>query len=286
MVTREGSVTVLGATGTVGTALLTALADRGVRPRAVVRPGSVRGLAGADTVEGDLTRPESLPLAGTRSLFLLTPLHPAQDVLQRGIVDAARKAGVEHVVKLSALRAGPNAGCAIHRQHGLAEVALAESGLRHTIVRPNGFMQNMRQWLPGITGRGVIALPVGDARVSWVDARDVAAVAAAALTEPGRDGAVLEVTGPRALDYPTVAGYFSRELGTEVRFVDVSPDAAFDAMTAAGMPPWAVQARLELYATYRAGEAERVTDTVSEVTGRPARPLDGVIADLVSRTPA
>ncbi|MFD0207293.1 MULTISPECIES: NAD(P)H-binding protein [Saccharothrix] len=283
-----GPTVVLGGTGTIGSALLVELAARGVRPSAVVRPGS----AGpphdlADVVEGDLTRPEGLlpAFSGARSLFLLTPLHPDQDSLQRGIIDVAKQAGVERVVKVSALGADPSARCGLHRQHGVAEAALAESGLRHTVVRPNGFMQNMRQWLPGITARGVIALPVGDAKVSWVDAHDVAAVAAVALTDPALDGSVLEVTGPQALDYPTVAGHFARGLGKEVRFVDVSPEAAFDVMTGAGMPPWAAEARLELYATYRAGEAAPVTTTVHDVLGRPARSLTGVIGEILRRTP-
>ncbi|RKT55711.1 NAD(P)H-binding protein [Saccharothrix australiensis] len=288
MADRIGPVAVLGATGAVGSALLVDLAARGVRPLAVVRPGSggpSRDVA--DVVEGDLTRPESLlpALTGARTLLLLTPLHPAQDSLQRAIVEVAKEAGVERVVKVSALGADPAARCSIHRQHGLVEEALAESGLRHTLVRPNGFAQNLRQWLPGITARGAIALPVGDAEVSWVDVRDVAAVAAVALTDPALDGAVLEVTGPRALDYPTVAGYFSRELGREVRFVDVSPEAAFDAMTGAGMPPWAAEARLGLYATYRAGEAALVTTTVEDVVGRPARALTSVVGELLGRTP-
>lgn len=288
MTADVGPIVVLGGTGTVGSALLVELAARGVRPSAVVRPGSGSPSPDvADVVEGDLTRPESLlpAFGGARSLFLLTPLHPAQDSLQRAIIDVAKRAGVERVVKVSALGADPAARCGVHRQHGLAEAALAESGLRHTVVRPNGFMQNMRQWLPGITARGVIAFPVGDAEVSWVDAHDVAAVAAAALTDPALDGAVLEVTGPQALDYPTVAGYLARWLGKEVRFVDVSPEAAFDVMTGAGMPPWAVEARLELYATYRAGEAALVTTVVHDVLGRPPRSLTGVIGELLRRTP-
>ncbi|WP_158845621.1 NmrA family NAD(P)-binding protein [Saccharothrix deserti] len=275
-------ITLLGSTGTIGRALLTELVGRGVRVRALVRPGSVLPAGVAEPVEGDLTRPGTLTtaLAGTGSLFLLTPLHPAQDMLQQGIVDAARRAGVRHVVKVSALGADPTSACRVHRQHGIAEQAVAESGIRYTMLRPNAFMQNARQWLPSIAARGELVLPVGDAKVSMVDARDVAAVAAVALTTPPRTDAVLELTGPQALDYPTAADLVGKALGLDVRHVDVDPDTAKAALTAAGMPPWAVEARLELYATYRAGLAATVTDTVERWTGRPARRFADYVGDL------
>jgi uncharacterized protein YbjT (DUF2867 family) len=283
---RDAQIVITGATGTVGRALLADLAHRGYRPKALVRPGS--GAVAepfADVVAVDLTQPDTVrdALAGARQLFLLTPLHPRQDRLQRGVIDAARSAGVAHVVKLSALGADPVARTLIQRQHGRADAALIESGMEYTLLRPNAFMQNAMQWLATIEKLDAIVMPAGDARVSMIDARDVAAVAAKALTEPGLERAVLDLTGPEALSYAELAGCLSDVCGRPIRHLDLEPTEAASAMRAAGMPDWAVQARLELYATYRAGEAEPVTTTVSDLIGRPARRFVSFAAELCAR---
>lgn len=268
-------IALTGATGTVGRAVIAELAARGVRPLAIVRAAeSAAALAGAaDTVLADLDRPERLEhdLAGTRRLFMLTPLHPRQDALQRRIVDAAGRAGVAHVVKLSALGADPDARVAIHRQHGRGDAHLIASGMGYTCLRPNAFMQNAVQWQGSIARTGAITLPAGDARVSMIDVRDIAAVAARVLTAPELSNQVHELTGPEALSYAEVADCLSHAAGRTIRHRDVAPDEARRAMLSAGMPAWAVDARLELYATYRAGAAQRTTTTVAELTGRPPR---------------
>jgi len=270
-------IAVTGATGTVGSALVNELLERGVRPRAIVRPGrdaTGAGLSEAERVEVDLERPETLrgALAGVRRLFLLTPLHPRQDALQRSIVAAAAEAAIEHVVKISALGADPRASARIQRQHGCAEADLVESGMAYTLLRCNAFMQNALQWRAMIVEHGAITMPVGAARVSMIDARDVAAVGAEALTTDGMLNRAYDLTGPEALSYADAAACLSAATGRSIRHVDVDTATAAHAMRAAGMPAWAVDARLELYATYRAGEASRVTSAVHDLTrSRPRR---------------
>jgi uncharacterized protein YbjT (DUF2867 family) len=279
-------IVITGATGTIGRALLAELAARGCRPKALVRPGSGASAAPfAEVVAADLERPDTVrsALAGASQLFLLTPFHPHQDDLQRGIVDAARQAGVEHIVKLSALGADPGARTMIHRQHGRAEQAIAESGMAYTLLRPNAFMQNAMQWLATIEKLDAIVVPAASARVSMIDARDVAAVAARALTEPRLRNSAYDLTGPEALGYADVAGYLSSVCGRTIRHLDLAPADAAKAMRAAGMPDWAVRARLELYSTYRAGEAERVSSAVPRLTGRPARRFGDFAEELADR---
>jgi uncharacterized protein YbjT (DUF2867 family) len=283
---RDAQIVLTGATGTIGRALLANLAHRGYRPKALVRLGSSAAIEPfADVVPVDLEQPETLrdALTGARELFLLTPLHPRQDELQCGVIDAALDAGVTHVVKLSALGADPTAGTLIQRQHGRAEAALAESGMEYTLLRPNAFMQNAIQWLATIEKLNAVVVPAGDARVSMIDARDVAAVAAKALTEPGLEHAVLDLTGPEALSYAEAAACLTHLCGRPIRHLNLAPEDAASAMRMAGMPDWAVRARLELYATYRAGEAERVTTTVSDLIGRPARRFISFAAELCAR---
>ena len=281
-----GDIALTGATGTVGRAVIGELAARGVRPRAIVRGTPGATLAGsADIAVADLEHSEHLEqrLVGTRRLLVITPLHPQQGALQRRIIDAAGRAGVAHVVKLSALGADPAARTEIHRQHGLGDAHLIRSGMGYTCLRPNAFMQNAVQWQASIARTDAIALPVGDARVSMIDARDIAAVAAQVLTAPELDNGVHDLTGPEALTYAEVAEHLSRAVGRTIGHRDVRPDEARCAMLSAGMPPWAADARLELYATYRAGAAALTTTTVAELTGRPPRRFADFAAELGRR---
>lgn len=280
-------VAVTGATGTVGRPLVRDLVARGHRPRVILRPGSPEPPPpGTEAVHVDLADSTALAthLAGVERLFLLTPLVPRQDLLQIGMVEAARRAGVQHVVKISALNASPDAPTMIQRQHGVIEEALRASEMTSTSLRPNAFMQNARQWRAEVAARGVVVMPCGDARVSVVDARDVAA-AAAMLTTPEPGDAVHELTGPEALTYTEMARKLSAALGRPVRHLDPSPEDSERAMLAGGAPSWIVRARLELYGTYRRGEAARVTTAVRNLTGREPRHFDtfaGEIARLMT----
>lgn len=287
---RAGTVAVTGATGVVGRRVLTELCALGVRPRALLRPGRALPVELSPSVRPvptDLTDTGSVrtALAGVRTLFLLTPLHPEQDALQLGVLDAALAAGVEHVVKLSALGADPAASAMVLRQHGRVEAELVRRGIRHTVLRPNAFMQNATRWLEGAGRFGLLPMPVGAARVSMVDAADIAAVAARAIVTPAHRDVAHDLTGPAALSYAEVAGILAGVLGRPVRYADVSEEEAAAAMRVGGTPEWAVRARLELYRTYRAGEAAVVTTAVADVTGRPPRPFREVAAELVGGGP-
>ncbi|MGN9908985.1 SDR family oxidoreductase [Phytohabitans sp. LJ34] len=282
-------IALTGATGTVGQALVKELAAAGLRPRLLVRGRSVRlgAVAGlGDPVPIDLSRPQTMPtaLAGVRRLFLLTPFSPQQDEWQVSLVEAAARAGVTHVVKLSSLGADESADALVQRQHGRGDRALADSGLRHVVLRPNAFAQNAAQWLGTVAERDAIVMPTGDARVSMIDARDIAAVAARLLIWPPKDQAArFDLTGPHALSYAEMAEHLSKVAGRTIRHLDVRPEEAERAMLAAGQPEWAVRARLELYGTYRAGQAEVVTTAVRDLTGRPPRTFDVVAEELADR---
>ncbi|GLW93369.1 SDR family oxidoreductase [Actinokineospora globicatena] len=279
------TIAVTGATGTVGVRLVARLTGRGHRVRALVRPGGRRPAGDlVEAVPADLERPETLreALSGITDLFLLTPLHPDQGSLHRGLVDVAKRAGVEHVVRLSAFGADPASPVLIHRQHGEGDQAVIESGLRYTLLRPNAFMQNAVQWAHTIKARDTIVLPVGPAKVSMIDAGDIAEVAAVALTESGTDYRSLDLTGPRAISYATAAAIVSTVVGRHITHVEIAPDEAGRVMAANGVPEWAITARLGLYETLRAGEAEHVTTTVADWTGRQPRDFAEVAPDLAA----
>jgi uncharacterized protein YbjT (DUF2867 family) len=186
------------------------------------------------------------------------------------------------VVKFSALGAG-GADSAILRQHGETDQLLADSGLPFTILRPNSFHQNLL-WSAGtIRDHGAFYLPMRDGRLSLVDVRDIAAVAAVVLTAEGHRGKTYEITGPKSLSYHDVAAILSRVLAKSVRYVDVPPAAARDSMLKAGMPAWNADALIELYGVFATGEYGSTTDVVQMLTGRPPISFEQFARDTADR---
>jgi uncharacterized protein YbjT (DUF2867 family) len=151
-------------------------------------------------------------------------------------------------------------------------------------VRPNLFLQNVPEnTIPSIDGDGNFYANAGDARISMVDTRDVAAVAASVLTEPGHVGKAYDVTGPEALSYGDVASKLTDSLGRKVSFVNAPDDAVHDALRGFGLGEWMAGALVDLYRDYRRsgtdGYAARVIDAVERLTGKAARTLDQLLAE-------
>ena len=153
------------------------------------------------------------------------------------------------------------------------------------IVRPNLFLQNIPEsTVPSIDALGTFYVNAGQARISMVDTRDVAAVAAAVLTEPGHAGVHYDITGPEALSYTDVAAKLTGATGRPVTYVDVPDEAVRQALLGAGLNQWFASALVGLYQDYRRsgtdGYAAQVTSTVLRVTGRPARSLDDLLGEI------
>jgi uncharacterized protein YbjT (DUF2867 family) len=263
-----------GGTGTAGSEISKTLARMGVRHRSLVRDcAKAAASAGeyVDLVEGDLSRPDTLTAAlqGVEKALLLTAASPEALQQERHFIRAAKVAGVSYVVKFSAYGASLKAPHFFGRQHGQAERALEDSGLAFTMLRPNGFFQNFLGNAASIRTRDAFHAPAGDMKYSAVDVRDIAAVAARVLTEPGHQWQRYTITGPEALSHADIAARFSQVLGRTIRYVDVPEDAASDWMLAAGVPAWTVDKLMDLYRYYRSGAAAEVTDQVERV-GRKA----------------
>lgn len=266
-------ILVTGATGTNGSELIRQLTAANVPVRALVRDlAKAQKIAGSgvELVEGDFDRPQTLDaaLAGVEKAFLLPPFVADAVELQRNFIAAAQRAGVRHVVKLSVMGADIDSPIVLGRWHGEAERILRNSGLQWTLLRPNGFMQNLLAFAPGIAADGNFYQPAEQARISFVDVRDIATVAAKSLSEEGHEGKTHKLTGPAAVSFSEVAKALSQATGKTVTYVPVTPERFRVSM--AGNPSWMVDSLDELYGIYRAGYAESVTDTVERVTGRPA----------------
>jgi uncharacterized protein YbjT (DUF2867 family) len=144
-------------------------------------------------------------------------------------------------------------------------------------------MQNLERFVPVIESSGVLPNPAGQARIACVDARDVAAVASAALTGEGHVGRRYSVTGPEALTHAEMAGHIGAASGRDVRCADVSPEAQREALLAGGMPEWHADVIAEFSSFFREGGAAAVSDVVETVTGRPARRFDSFAREAFSR---
>jgi uncharacterized protein YbjT (DUF2867 family) len=272
-----------GSTGSVGLALAQLLSQRGIAYRAMVRDvakASSLDLAGVEWVQGDFHDPASLrpALEGIDRVFLLAPPVEHIDQIEATFIDIAATCGVRHIVNLSAVGAGIGVPHRFGQWHGLTEKYLHESTLDFTILRPNFFMQNLLT-MTAMIQQGTLYVPAGEGKAPFVDARDIAAVAASCLTETGHEGKIYEVTGPVAIGYADIAATLSKVLGRTINYVDVPIAAAQASMLETGMPAWLVDALNELNTGLKENRFGLVTDVVSEVGHKTPIGLESFVRD-------
>lgn len=279
-------ILVTGATGTIGSEVVKQLVRRKVTVRAAVRDktkASTRFDPAVELVEFDFDNggTSSRALDGVTRLFVLPPLMPNQTEVVNRLVDAAKNSGAKHIVKLSAIGVETGLAFKVGDSHAASDRHIRESGIAYTILRPNSFMQNFINYFP--PRNGVIYLPWGNGKASFIDTRDIAAVAAEALTGNGHDGKIHTLTGPAALGIAEVAQILSKASGRDIKYVDVPESAARDGMLGAGLPPGQVDELMELHAINKQGLWSAVTSDVEEVTGRPATSSEQFARDYVGK---
>ena len=271
-------ILISGATGDIGGKVAYELLGRGQTVRALARdPRKAEGLArlGAEVVHGDFTQPESLraALQGVEKVFLMTPSAPDQPDIQGRFARLAKEAGVAHVVRLSGARARPDHPARVYRWHHAAEEQIRRAGLALTTVRPVYFMQNFISFHLGqsirMQGQWVGPMPP-DLPFSLVDTRDIAAVAATCLIEPGHEGMEYDLTGPAPLSSSEQAARISAALGRPVAYVHMPPDEFMQRMTGSGMPRELALTVLEIHQHLD----DFTSDVVERVTGRPPTSFD------------
>jgi len=266
-------ILITGASGNVGKEVLRQIAQTGVKVRAAFQSAGKAATApsGVEVVTMDYNQPQTVraALKGVDRVFLVGPPAANLPLLERKAVDEIRQSSVRQIVKLSALGGREST---YPRQHAESEDYIKSSGVAYTFVRANGFMQNLVNYNAGtINAQNAFYGCQGDGRVSHIDIRDVAAVAVRVLTEDGYEGKAYSLTGPEALSNAQIAQILSDDLGREIRYVDL-PAAQFkQALLAAGVDEWSVDALIDLQRLYREGKAATVTRDVEQVLGR--RPL-------------
>jgi uncharacterized protein YbjT (DUF2867 family) len=272
-------ILITGATGKTGAETVRLLVERGAPVRALVRDRAraeaVLG-PGVELAVGDLDRPETLTpaLRGVEKLFLCSSPDARMADLQHNALDAARETGVRHVVKISAIGVSPSSRFSLGRQHARTEREMKDSGLAWTILQPTFFMQNFLGQAASIAAEGKMYGPAADGRAALVDARDIAAVAAAVLTEDGHAGQTHVVTGSDSLSHSEIAARIGAAIGRPVVYVRVPEAAAKQAMMGGGIPEWYADDLLVLMQIFGSGAAARTTDVVPRIAQRPARTFD------------
>lgn len=264
-------ILVIGALGNVGAEVLKHLLNAGVKVRASdMSEEKIKARFGSsvEAVRFDFTDPKTYEVTfkGVEKMFLLRPPHITN--IKRDMypsINAAKRAGVKHVVFLSLI----GIESAKYVPHYKVETYLKEVNLQTTFLRCSFFMQNLstthRQ---EIKERNEIFVPVGKAKTSFIDARDIGAVAAVALTQTGHGNKKYDLTGSEALDYWQVTKILSEVLRREIQYKNPNPVYFLIKTMQRGTPFMFALVMMGLYTSTRFGMAEPITTEVEKLTGR------------------
>ena len=232
------TVLVTGATGNIGTHVVEHLMARGATVRAFARNPQAASakLGDVELVCGDLGDPASIrrALVDVDRVFLTAADGPDKVAHEQAVIDAAAAAGVELVVKLSALRADPESPLPVFTWHGAIEQHLHRSGIPAVVLQPSFFMSNLLMVADGVARTDTLYAPTGGAPVAMIDGRDVARVAAATLVDGRHVGRTLQLTGPAPITFHDIAAAISQAVGRQIEYVDLTPDQARPRFEGAG----------------------------------------------------
>jgi uncharacterized protein YbjT (DUF2867 family) len=262
--------------GNVGTPVALELARQGHQVTLTVRtpkPTAELDQLGIHQVPFDINDVAAMTAAlkGGEGFFSVTPLVENLVVAGGKAVQAAKAAGIQKIVRMSAQSAGPEAPIQLGRWHYAVEQAVVDSGIPFTILRPANFMQNYLTYgtPETIKDQNAFYAPMGEAKISVIDTRDISAVAARVLVETGHDGKQYDLTGGESLSNQEIAGILSQTLGRPITYVSIPAAKATAAMAANGMPAWLVALLTELNAFGAAGNLAPVRPDTSIILKRP-----------------
>lgn len=255
---------ILGANGTVGTEIVRLLNEKNIP----LKKATSQKKLDKDQVYLNLVTREGLDSAlnGINRLFLLSPPgHVNQDELLIPVIDQAKKSGVQKIVLMTAMGANAVETAPFRK----VEIYLEKSGIAFNIIRPNWFMQNFNSyWIEGILKKGLIQMPVGHAKASFIDSRDIAAVAAELLQTDKFNNQDFDLTGSEAIDHNQVAHILTEISGRKISYQEILPQEMFQNLINAGLPKPYSEFMLMILEFFKLGYAERTTDAVEKITGR------------------
>jgi len=235
-------------------------------------------------VKGDLSKSGTIKKAmdGIENAFLLPPSTENQFKLEKNFIDAAKEAGVKHVVKYSVIGADSKSPSKILKHHGQSEEYLKDSGLRYTIIRPNFFMQNFVNFYgQDIRKKKQIRLPLKNAKCGYVDVRDTARLINKVLTTNGSKNKTYVVTGPESFSCIEITELFSEAMGKKINYIDIKPKEFKKDMINAGVKEPVAEAYSDLYKIVRDGICDIVTDDIYKITDRQPHTFEEFLDDNI-----
>ena len=278
---------ITGASGTIGKELVKQLQARGVDYAVMSsKPAATAAaVAGRAAVFGDFADAASLreAFAGVQTLFLLFPFTPESVDLARNAVEAAKAAGVKHIVRSSGAGAEAGSPVRIADLQGRIDALIEQSGIAYTLLRPAGFMQNWVNFHAGQIKAGSYAAAHGDAAISMVDVRDIAEVAALVLTNPAAHaGKAYTLTGGEALSTGEQVALISRAIGRPVRYEAISAEQAEATLRGWGLPEEQIALFSSLAYVYSQGWAAGLSPDVQALTGHAPRSFADFVTEHVA----
>ena len=277
-------ILITGATGKTGSATAKSLGEKGETFRALIRNEEKKeGLEslGGEVVLGSIENTEVVnqSMQGVKTVLVLLPNSESQLALEKQLVDSAKQAGVERIVKMSSIEATPDATSPIPKLHLESEEYIKQSGLAWTMIKPNFYMQNLLASAGTIKEQGKIFLPMGEGKTGMIDTTDVGKVLAKVLSEDGHESMNHEITGPEILSFYEVAEIFSQVLGKQVDYVDVPMDAYKETLGQFLTNQWHLDAVIDLFKGIAEGGIEDKTDTFNELMGETPKSLSQFLAE-------
>lgn len=265
-------ILVTGATGHVGSEVVTQLAARGLPVRAMTRrPEAASFPAGVEVVAGDCDEPASLTKTfdGVEQAFLMTSQPTGSPNLHTAVqVAAAQQAGVRHLVKLSVAAGGEEGHELVAAWHRRDEAAVTESGIDHTLLRPGRFMSNTLAWKHMLRRGDAVHVAFAHRASTPIAPEDIAAVAVEAFTNPAPRNRKLELSGPEVLTPAQELAIIGEVLGRRLTLVEPTTAQAIDGMVRGGMDRDLAEKMIE---HVLAGDyGTDVSPVVEQVLGRPA----------------
>ena len=277
-------ILVTGASGNVGKAVLNEVARTGAKHKAMYRSANeaAKAPAGTRAVIADFAKKETLApaLRDVDAVYLVCSPIPDLVQLETNMIDACVIAGVKHIVLNSALGAGEYSK-SYPSWHRKVEDKLKSTEISFTILQPNSFHQNVLAFFaPSIRAQGVFYSSMRNARVSFLDVRDIAVVAAKALAGGEHSGKTYELNGPEALTYAELAEKIAKHAGRAAQYVDIPVDAQRKVMLEQGMPAWQVDALVDLQEYYTSGKGGNVDQLLPKLLGRAPISMDRFLAEF------
>ena|SRR3990167_1014175 len=274
---------VTGVTSMVGQEVVKSLLKKNKKIKVGVRDlkkiESLPWFSQVESVILDYEKPETVKhaLAGVSKLFLVTPPGTYQEENVSKIVLAqAEGQSLKHIVRLSGMGADKHN---LFGNHHAADQLLLSSQIDYTALQPNMFMQNFYNYSTSIKEKQKIIEPAENGKISFIDARDIAEVAAHALTEAGHVNMIYELTGGESLNYDQVAKQFSNILGKEIIYQPLTAQEYLSIKEAEGMPVEFAKRLLQFFQMVKNGEYARVSPIVEKILGRPPITLKQFIID-------